>query len=304
MENQAPASAPQEAPVNQDNSHPNPEASQNGNGSGLTDIQKIEQEFFEVPVNGKIKKMTRQEAINAAAQVEAAHERFREAAELRKKNEEIEKLFSKDVISAFKQKGYSNEQIQDQIERWYHQNIIEPQTLTPEQRRLKEYEEKLAAYKQKEEEEAQNRQRQEQDQLTAKQRDYLSNQIIQGLERGGLAKTEFNASRMAFYMKQNLIQGWEAPIDVIVQQVKKENQDRLNGEIGTLKGQQLVDYLGEAAVEEVIKYHVDKMRQRKQNVLNGSSPSNGDYGSSLKPKEKVYSSDVNRNLRRMSGKIS
>lgn len=255
--------------------------------------QKVDPELYDIVIDGKPEKLTLQELKNHASMVKAATKRFEEAAKMRKENEEFDQLSQKDMIAALKRKGFSNEQIRDQMESWYKETFIDPETLTPEQRKLKEYEAKLKKYEDEEQEKVSKAKQEEEDKLTATQREHLQSQIIDALEKSGLPKTPAIAARMAFYMRENLLRGWDAPVDVIVQQVQKEREEHYKSEVGTLKGEQLVKYLGENVVNEIRKYDVAVLRARKQNIGSNNSVVNPDAGSN----EKVSSSEVTRRLK-------
>jgi hypothetical protein len=308
MENAAPISAPSadtstpqnNAPESQRPESKNGQNMPTGNGQSKPDAPSPSskpEEIYEVTVNGKVHKMNLQELKNHASMAHAAQTRFEEASKMRKEYESFKSSAQKDMVQALRAQGFSNQEIQDQFERWYTKEFIEPETLTPEQRKLKEYEAKLKKYQDEEQEKLAKQQQEEQDNLTAKQREYLSGQIIEALEKSGLPKTKLIASRMAFYMRENLLQGWEAPIEVIVQQVKQERQALMSGEVGALEGEALIQYLGEDVVNKIRKWDLTQLRARKQN-LGGQLQPNG-----MPTQEKISSAEVTRRLREMrSGK--
>jgi hypothetical protein len=222
-------------------------------------------ELYDVKVNGKVVKMTRQELIDNASMVHAANSRFEEAARLKKDNERFRDTAKKDMMAALQDPslGLTKEQIRDEFEKWYTREFIEPEKLSPDQRRARELEAKLKKYEQQEQEKLKAQQDQEQLELTNKQREYLQGQIIDALERSGLPKTKLIASRMAFYMRENMLRGWEAPIDVIVKQVKQERQSLMSGEVGGLEGQDLVSYLGDDVVNKIRKWDLQRLRDQR-----------------------------------------
>jgi hypothetical protein len=265
-------------------------------------------ELFEVKVNGKIVKMTRQEVIDNASMVHAANSRFEEAAKAKKEIERFRETAKKDMMAALQDPslGLTKEQIRDEFEKWYTREFIEPEQLSPSERRARELESKLKRYEQEEQDKLKKQQDQEQLELTNKQREYLQGQIIDALDRSGLPKTKLIASRMAFYMRENMLRGWEAPIDVIVKQVKQERQAMMSGEVGGLEGQDLINYLGDDVVNKIRKWDLQRLREQrsaKAPEFSKSQSSSGrdGYGN----REKVSSSDVQRRLNELrTGKKS
>jgi hypothetical protein len=264
-------------------------------------------EFFDVKVNGKMVRMSKQEALDLASMSHAAQSRFEEASKMKKDTERFRETAKRDMIAALQDPslGLSKEQIRDEFEKWYTREFIEPEQLSPDQRRAKELESKLKAYEDAEREKLKKQQDQEQLELTNKQREYLQSQIIDALERSGLPKTKLIASRMAFYMRENMLKGWEAPLDLIVKQVKQERQTLMSGEVGGLEGDALVQYLGDDVVNKIRKWDLQRLREQRASrspefTKNSSSSSNRDgYGNS----EKMSSTDVTRRLKELrSGK--
>jgi hypothetical protein len=266
-----------------------------GNGKLSTSTPPAQPEVYEVMVNGKTVKMTRQEVINNASMAHAAQARFEEASKMRKGYENFQSSLQKNMITALKSEGFNDDQIRDQMEKWYTETYIDPEALSPEERKIKEYEAKLKKYQDDEQETIKKRQQEESEQLTAKQRDYLQGQIMEAIDKSGLPKTKLVASRIAFYMRENLRQGWEAPLEVIVQQVKQERQAHMSGEVGGLEGEALIQYLGEDVVNKIRKWDLAQLRLRKQN---GSALGVSHQESNGQP-ERIYSSEVNKRLREM-----
>jgi hypothetical protein len=285
-------------------------------GSQPSDIKSLTQaadgknpasqpEYFDVKVNGKMVRMSKQEALDLASMSHAAQSRFEEAARMKKENERFRETAKRDMIAALQDPslGLTKEQIRDEFEKWYTREFIEPEKLTPDQRRARELEAKLKHYEQAEQEKLKKQQEQEQLDLTNKQREYLQGQIIDALDRSGLPKTKLIASRVAFYMRENMLKGWEAPLDVIIKQVKNERQAMMNGEVGGLEGDALVNYLGQDVVNKIRKWDLQRLRdQRSSKTQEFKSPSSAGrdgYGNN----EKITSSDVTRRLKDLrSGK--
>jgi hypothetical protein len=250
---------------------------------------------YEVVINGKTHKMNLRELKNHASMAYAAQSRFEEAARLRKEMEQFKSTAQKDIIQALYAQGFTDDQIRDHMEKWYTQKFIEPETLSPEERKIKEYEAELERYRTEQREKEDAEKKKYQDEIVQQQREYLENQIIQALENSGLPKTRYIASRMAFYMKQNLEKGWEAPMDLIVEQVKNERKLLQNAEVSELDGEALVKYLGEDIIHKIRRYDLEQLRSRKQNALSEFPSSNEPIDRS----QKLHSTEVTRRLKEM-----
>lgn len=260
-----------------------------------TSVDNAAEPLFEVKVNGKVIKMTRQEALDRASMSYAANEKWNEAASMRKQTEEFKNKIKKDFIEALQEQGLTKEQIRNHMESWYMKEFIEPETLTADQKKVREYEVQLAKYKEQEELEKQRRLQDEETKLTNQQREFLQSQIIEAMEKSGLPKTKFFASRMAFYMRENLKNGWDAPIDMIVRQVKNERKSMISDLSEGSTVEQLIDMLGDGIINK-IRVHDLKQLREKRNFPN-ISPSSAQSNSSSN--EKMSSADVNKRLREM-----
>jgi hypothetical protein len=224
------------------------------------------EELFELKINGKLQKLTKQQVLDYANRSYAAEQRFTEAKRMK---EEADKVLAtlksgKDPLKALiEHGGFSKEQIRDAIEDFYNREFIEPTKLTEEQRRMKEYEEKLKSYEEKERLEAEKKKQEEEEQLTAREREHLQNQIIEALDSSGLPKTKYFASRMAFYMRQNLLNGWEAPVSAIVEQVKQERSQIMSDLTENASVEQLISLFGENVINKIRKHDLEQLRAKR-----------------------------------------
>lgn len=263
-------------------------------------------DLFEITVNGKPKTVTREEAISYAQKGYAAHETWEQASKTHKEVTQIRNQVEK-IISTAKSNpiealldpalGLSKDQIREAFEKWYTQEYIEPETLSPDQRKLREAEMRLKKYEETEAQKKKQEEDEQQAQLTNQQRDYLSNKIIEAIESSGLPKTKFFAQRMAFYMRQNLLNGWEAPIDMVVSQVKKEYREGMGNISKDSTAQQLIEMFGEDVINKIRKHDLEQLRSRRQNPSIQSGGSNNPLAPTSD--EPVSYSEVNRRLREM-----
>ena len=278
-------------------------ASQGSGVSGSTDATNStpqtgsSSEHFEVKVNGKTVKMSRDELIAHAAKSQAADQRFEEAARLRREASAFEEKVKKNQIQALMDLGYTREQIRDSFEKWYSQEFIEPEALTPEQKKARDNERELEKYRQSEKERQEKDAKEQEEKLTAQQREYFSNQIIEAMEKSGLPKTKFFAQRMAFYMRQNALQGWDAPLDLIVSQVKKERQEIMSDLTENTSVDQIISLMGENVINKIRKHDLEQLRSRRQNQ--GVQKTGLDGYGNVENSEKLNYSDVNKRLRDM-----
>ncbi len=167
--------------------------------------------------------------------------------------------------------GLNKDQVREAMEQWYTEEFIEPEQLTPEQRKYKEAERELKTYKEKEAAALKEQQDKEFEALTTKEREHMQTSITEALDKSGLPRSKFMVSRIAFYMHKNLTNGWDAPMDVIVEQVKKERMDMVSDLINNSDMDSLESYFGPELFKKLRKHDLTKLRQRK---MGGVSPEN------------------------------
>lgn len=259
-------------------------------------------ELFEFKVNGRDVKMTRQELIDNASMSHAANEKFNEAKKQRTEVDRIIKTAKSNPIEALMDPalGLTKDQIRTAFENWYAKEVIEVETLSREERQMKELQE-WKARREAEDQERKAREEQEaQEKMTAQQRDYLQGQIIDAIDKSGLPKTPATVARIAFYMRQNLLNGWEAPMEMIVRQVKQERQESFRNETQASTVEQVIELLGEDFVNKIRKHDLEQLRKRREAPR---VESQNKYLSSNNSNERISSQEVRRRLREMaSGK--
>lgn len=255
-------------------------------------------ELFEIKVNGKTQRLTRDELIARAQLSESATSRFEEAAQARKQVEKIISTARSNPIEALMDPalGLSKDQIRDAFEKWYAQEYIDPETLTPEQLRLRDSEAELKAYKDREREAKEKAEQEEQEKLTHQQTENLQKTIVEAMESSGLPKTKFFVSRMAFYMRQNLLNGWEAPTSVIIAQVRKERQEIMSDLTESSDPETLIALLGDGVVNKIRQHDLKKLREKRAPSFQPSTPRE-----ESETEEKVDYAEVKRAMRKQWG---
>lgn len=256
-------------------------------------------QLHEVKVNGKTFRLTTEELIARAQLAESATSRFEEAAKSRKQVEGIIANARQNPIEALMDPalGLTKDQIRDAFESWYAREYIDPTTLTPEQLELRDAKAKLKSFEDADKAAKAKTQAEEQEKLTTKQMETLQSEIVEAMEASGLPKTKFFVSRMAFYMRQNLINGWKAPISVVVSQVRKERQEIMSDLTDSSDAETLIATLGDGVVNKIRSHDLKKLREKRA----PSFMPPADNGQSDHTDEKVDYSEVKRAMRRQWG---
>lgn len=259
-------------------------------------------EFEELTVDGKTVKWSRAQLKAYASKAHVADKKFQEAAQIRKENLRLMELAKKSPMEALLDPslGLSKEQIKEAIENYYNKEYIEPEELTEEQRELKTLREERNKYlSQREEQEKIEKSKLEEKEDFENQKVFQT-KIINNLEKSGVAKTPFFASRVAFYMAQNLKQGWQAPDELIMDQVKNE-QDNIFGQLNARPVAELIKLFPDLCNKLRI-HDLNELRAKKYKT-NPSLPPR-DAGNAPKSKNaKIDSHEVDKRMKLMKAGI-
>lgn len=262
------------------------------------------EEMFEVKVNGKIVKMTRQEAIDRASMSYAANDKFNEAKKLKAEHEQWKSKAKNDFMEVLQDPslGLTKDQIRDRFEQWYHDEYIAPEALTADQKKLKEYEAKIKKYDEEENQKKQQAEKDKEQKLTQNERAHLQTQIIEAMDKSGLPKSKENVKLMAFFMRQNLVNGWDAPIEAIIRQVREVRKENYRDEAKNSSVEQLIELFGDDVVNKIRQHDLENLRKKRQ-----APPASGSHnraGTGPVSTDRIYSSDVNQRLKDIKlGKI-
>lgn len=263
-------------------------------------------ELYEVRANNKTLKLTLDELRQRASLATAADERFQSAAKMMKQVEGLtSKLKNPDqVIQALMDPslGLSKEQVRSSFEKWYASEFIDAEQnkdgtpLTPEQRELREYKAKVQAFEEEKKKLAEQDVTRQREEMVAQSREELQKTLIDALETGKLPKTNFTLRRLAYWVERNQQNGFDAPIDVLVGQVKNEAK-YLREMAEASEGEQLVELLGDTILKKLRSYDLEQLRKMRatpqqdtRQIQTQATPQRT---------EKISSSEVNRRLKNL-----
>lgn len=229
---------------------------------------------YEIKVNGKSRWVSRDELIKLAQLSESANERFESAVQKERRVQEILRTAKSNPIQALQdpELGLTKEQIRAAVEDWYHREYVEPETLTPEQKRLRDLERENAIFKKMQEEQRLLAEKEAQERAEAEYAEHFQKQIIDAMDANRLPKTKSMVKRIAFYMRQSLANGWEAPMDLIIQKVKDDRRNE-DAEINEYGYDDIVDRFGEEFVDRLMAEKVKRLKEKR--ALSGAQSFGG-----------------------------
>jgi hypothetical protein len=264
---QAANSAPADSGAKAQQGAPMTEAGSKPTGKATDAAATPPPKTYEVKVNGKIQRMTEDEVLARARMAEAAEQRFNEAAKIKKSAEaaigrirDPEQMMDALMDPAL---GLSKDQIRQKFEEWYEREFIEPEKLTEDQKKLREAEKQIKKYADEAKQREQAKQQAEQEELTAKARGEIQQQIIEALETNALPKTNFTVRRLAYWIQRNQANGFNAPTSLLVSQVRNEFNSSMRDMVESADGEALVQLLGDGIIQKLRKYDLEQLRKMR-----------------------------------------
>lgn len=192
-----------------------------------------------------------------------ADRRFEEAArkeqELRKRELELQDKFSKlsdkqSLKKALQELGVDHVQLAEEL----MQEYLEEQSLTAEQRRIRELE---AFQRQKQQEEEEYRRQIEQQQEMQAQQKYfkeIDDTITQVLQNEGIEKNLEVVERIIQYMRAAHRIGQEITVEEIVSKLKNDGTNFIKSFVQNKDVERLANLLGEDMLKEINNYYLKK----------------------------------------------
>lgn len=216
----------------------------------------------------------------------ASHDKFREAAEQQKRLQQWSTQFEADPFEAtiqyFESKGQPRAQAEmsarKKFESSYKTRYIEPEMMTPEQREAAKWKSEAEAARKEKEDWQKQKQTEEEAVHSQAMRQAVQKEIIETVEASGLPKTRFIASRVNFYMQQNIKHGYEAPREMVVQQVKDEGKSIVQAYVNGLAPEEFAEWLGQDGLKKFRQFEVAQYKKR------GAKP--GDQGGETPPSKR------------------
>lgn len=255
-------------------------------------------ETYDVTVDGKSIKMTLDEMKKHAGLGKKAYSNLEEAAKIRKDAEsKLDRIKTpKDAMKFLTdpKNGYDAKEVRAAFEEWYSEAFIEPETMTPEQKRWAQMErenKELKAEREAQQKEAQAAREAEEDSRTGQQ---LQSEITSMLEESGMPKTKFTASRMAYWIRVNESKGINAPKEMIIEQVRTERNNIVKSMADSYDGEALVQHLGEDIVKKIRQFDLARIRAKR----GGTAPVEGQKAPTTDEQpEKISTREVKRRAR-------
>lgn len=213
---------------------------------------------YKVKVDGKDAEVTEDELIRGYAHMTAANKKFQEAAMTRKQAEEFIGMLKTNPLKVLKDPrlGHDARKLAEE----FLVEEMQKELMTPEQKELYEAKEKLRANEEKEKSETKQKEEAQLAELTAKYTEEYSKDIVSALKTSGLPQTEHTVKRMAYYMHQALLKGYELKAADVVSLVREDFKTESKSLLDQLDGATLLEFLGDNAAKKLADFNLAKLK--------------------------------------------
>lgn len=225
---------------------------------------------YKVKVDGEELEVDETELLRGYQTRRAADKRFQEAALTRRQAEQILGALKENPIHVLAHLGLNVDELAEN----YLYEKIQQEQLSPEERRLQEYEAQLKRYQEQEQRQKQEQQQAYQAQLVSEARSYYANKVQQALTQAGLPDSDHNIQRVAYYLQQALNHEVDISPEEIANLLKQEAEQELNQYLTRLSPEQLAHILPEELRKALRQDDVNKVKTLKRPNKNQPNPTN------------------------------
>lgn len=139
---------------------------------------------------------------------------------------------------------------------------LEDEMMDPKDKELKKYKKQLEEIENEKKTAAQKQEEAQIAELREKYSEDYSTQITSALQESNLPKTEHTVKRMAYYMHQALVRGYEMKARDVVDLVRQDYMNETKSLFGAADEDTLISLLGEDTIKKIRKYEAKRMKNR------------------------------------------
>lgn len=253
------------------------------------EIRKIK-----IKLEGKEEELTEDEAAIWAQKGKGADKRFAEASALKKQVEEVLQLMKSNTPEAMKRLGLDPRKFSEE----FLIEALKREAESPEQKKIRETEEKLKAYEKAEaDRDAATKKKTEEDAAAAKIRDNQRKEaeiiakydtlFVAALEKSGLPKNAYTVKRMAELQRVNLKSKSAYTADQLAEVVRQDYDTEMKHRTDGLDGEKLLEFITKInpdLLKKIAKAQIAKLKGKPQqftpaNPVDPAAPPSADNGS-------------------------
>lgn len=204
--------------------------------------------------------MSEADVIKLAQEGKSAHKRFQEAAAAKKEAHDLISFLKSNPRQAFEKLGidvrkFSEDTLMD---------LIQKDSMTPEQKLAAEREAKLKKYEDDEKHSKEAARQKEMADLEAKHVSDYNAMFIKALSESGLPRTPYTVKRMAELTLTSNKKGLNLDSSQIAKLVRQDYQAEMQALYGSADASQISELLGKDGVKKLQKHQVEQFKAKPQ----------------------------------------
>lgn len=243
----------------------------------------VPKKMYKVKVNGNDAEVDEQELITAYQVRKASDERFREGNLRKKQAEEFVNLLRTNPMKVLNNPSLGLDM--RKLAEDYLIQQMEEESMTPEQRELKEAKSKLQQFEEEKKRIETEREAAVAQELRQRHTENYTKDITSALETSGLPRTEHTVKRMAYYMHQALLKGYDLSAADVADLVKQDYINEQKALFGGLDGEMLLKLLGDDVANKIRKHDVSKIKNIEKQLSRPNQPAQ--EGATKTPSKKI-----------------
>lgn len=229
---------------------------------------------YKLKVDGTTTEVEEQELIRRAQLSTAANKRLEESNALK---EQVKTLFntikSKPIEALLDPAlGLNKEQLRAAMEEWYKREFIDPELLSPEQRKHQELERRLKEYETEKEQTQKSQQEHQLKAQTELAKQDFEKKIITALQTKALPKSEAVIASMARYLELGVKNGLDFSPEMLAETVYNDKLSESQHFLSQFEGEGLLNFLGEEIMNRIRKADLARFKAGKTPTQSPSKP--------------------------------
>jgi hypothetical protein len=249
----------------------------------VAEMSAAEKKKYKVKIDSEEMEVDEDELVRGYQLRKASDKKFAEANLARKQAEEFVRLLKTDP-----RKVLSHPSIGIDLKKFAEEYLVEDlqqEMLSPEQKKLKEYQAKLAKYEEQERTIKADQEKKAQEEVKKKYQEGYHKQITEALDTAALPKTEYTVERMIYYMSKALKNGYELEARDVVDLVRRDYIDDSKSLFSGLDAEALEQLLGSDIAKKMRQHDIKKVKQPHNNLQQPVAVKRNDSDEPKQPKK-------------------
>lgn len=251
------------------------------------EVKRLGEQDFDsvvtVKINGETKEMSLREVIKLNQLENASHAKMKEAAQLMKQVQGVIHMAKTDPKMFLRETGIDPEEFAESTLAEKYRMM----QMSPEQRKMLEYEQKVKQYEERDKEAKQNYEKEQVSRVEAQEMSRLDTEVGDAWKESGLPKTKYMAAQIAAHMLSSSKQGKPLTAKEAAANVKAAFVSNAREVISQLDAEAIQEILGKDVLKKIRDWDVKR--------VTGKSASSGSKSPGSKPASDGPKSFTNQN---------